>query len=233
MTGTLINALAIIAGSSIGMLCGTKISEKYKTIFFQAIGLFTLLLGIKMALDMSSPLLIVISLVLGGFLGMKLQLSAKTEQLGDYLKAKFKSANNRFTEGLITSFLLFCMGSMAIVGAMEEGLGHSSDLLLTKSVMDFFSSLILATTLGVSVLLAFIPLLLFQGGITLIVSLAGENIPQEMISGLTTIGGILLIGLGLTLLQIKKIDIINMLPSLLFICLAVWLQGIWYLVVGI
>jgi uncharacterized membrane protein YqgA involved in biofilm formation len=186
-----------------------------------------------MALNMSSPLLIIISLVLGGFLGTKLQLSAKTEQLGDYLKVKFKSANNRFTEGLITSFLLFCMGSMSIVGAMEEGLGHSSDLLLTKSVMDFFSALILATTLGVSVLIAFIPLLLYQGGITLTVSLIGENISQEMISGLTTIGGILLIGLGLTLLQIKKIDIINMLPSLLFICLVIWLQGIWSLVFGI
>jgi uncharacterized membrane protein YqgA involved in biofilm formation len=224
MTGTLINAAAIIAGSCIGMVFKKKLPEKYQTVFFQAVGLFTLLLGVKMSLEISSSLLVILSLVLGGFAGTKLRLSDKTEQLGGYIKTKLKSANDRFTEGLITAFLLFCMGSMAIVGSMEEGFGKAPDLLLTKSVMDFFSSIILAAALGIGVLFAFVPLLVFQGAITLVVSVVGKNIPPEMIADLTAVGGIMLIGLGLTLLQIKKIEIINLLPALVFICVFVWLK---------
>ncbi|MDR3237904.1 MAG: DUF554 domain-containing protein, partial [Spirochaetia bacterium] len=182
MVGTLVNTAAIIVGSSIGLVFKKSLPEKYQTVYFEAIGLFTLLLGVKMSLNMSSPLLVVLSLVLGGFIGMKMQLDKKAEQLGDYIKAKTQSKNDRFTEGLITGFLLFCMGSMTIVGSIEEGFGKTSDLLLTKSIMDFFSAIMLASGLGVGVLFSSVLLLLFQGGITLLVSIAGKDIPQEIIS---------------------------------------------------
>jgi uncharacterized membrane protein YqgA involved in biofilm formation len=224
MVGTLVNTAAVVVGSSIGLVFKKSLPEKYQTIYFQAVGLFTLLLGVKMSLVISSPLLVVLSLVLGGFIGLKVRLNERTEQLGDYIKAKTKSQNDHFTEGLITSFLLFCMGSMTIVGAIEEGFGKTSDLLLAKSIMDFFSSIMLASGLGVGVLFSSILLFLFQGGITLLVSIIGKDIPPEIISEITVVGGIILIGLSISLLKIKKIEIINLLPALLLICLFVWLK---------
>ncbi|MDR1937526.1 MAG: DUF554 domain-containing protein [Tannerellaceae bacterium] len=224
MVGTLVNAAAVIVGSSIGLVFRKSLPEKYQDIYFQAVGLFTMLLGVKMSLDISSPLLVVLSLVLGGFAGMRMQLEKRAEQLGDYIKAKTRSKNDRFTEGLITAFLLFCMGSMTIVGAIEEGFGKTSDLLLTKSIMDFFSSVMLASGLGIGVLFSFILVLLFQGGITLLVSIIGKDIPGEIVSEITVVGGIILIGLSINLLKIKKLEIINLLPALLFICLFVWLK---------
>jgi uncharacterized membrane protein YqgA involved in biofilm formation len=228
MIGTLVNAAAIVAGSAIGLIFKKSLSAKYETIYFQAVGLFTLLLGIKMSLDISPPLLVVLSLVLGGFLGVKIKLEEKTEQLGEYIKTWTKSKNDHFTEGLVTGFLLFCMGSMTIVGAIEEGFGKTSDLLLTKSVMDFFSSILLSAALGSGVLFSFVPLLLFQGGITGLVYIAGKAIPVEILSGITVTGGIILIGLSLNLLQLKKIPVINLLPALVFISLFIWLKILYY-----
>jgi uncharacterized membrane protein YqgA involved in biofilm formation len=224
MIGTFINAGAIVAGSSIGLVFKKNLPEKYQTIYFQAVGLFTLLLGVKMSLDISSPLLVILSIVLGGFVGVKLQLEARTEQAGIYLQVKTRTKNDRFTEGLTTAFLLFCMGSMTIVGAIEEGFGATSDLLLTKSILDFFSAIMLAAGLGIGVLFSVVPLLLFQGGITLFVSIIGKDIPREIVSELTVVGGIILLGLSFNLLKIKKIEIINLLPALVFICIFIWLR---------
>ncbi|GHT35607.1 membrane protein [Bacteroidia bacterium] len=225
MIGTIVNTVAIVAGSGIGLLFKKNFPEKYETIYFQAVGLFTVLLGVKMSLDVASPLLVVLSLILGGFAGVWLKLNEKVEHLGSFIKSRTKSKNDRFTEGLTTGFLLFCMGSMTIVGCIEEGLnGQTSDLLLTKSVMDFFSSIMLALALGIGVMFSAVLLFLFQGGITLLVSLLGKGIAPEIINEITVVGGIILIGLSFVLLKIKNIEIINFLPSLLLICLFVRLK---------
>ncbi|MDR2621760.1 MAG: DUF554 domain-containing protein [Dysgonamonadaceae bacterium] len=224
MIGTLVNTGAVIVGSSIGLIFKKSLPEKYQTIYFQGVGLFTLLYGITMSMAISYPLLVILSLVTGGFLGVRIQLEKKMEQLGNYIQLKIHIKNDRFTEGLITSFLLFCIGSMTILGAIEEGLEKTPDILFTKSILDFFSAIMLASGLGVGVLFSAIPLLLFQGGITLLVSIAGKDIPTQIVSELTVVGGILLIGLSFNLLKIKKIEIINLLPALLFICIFIWLQ---------
>jgi uncharacterized membrane protein YqgA involved in biofilm formation len=224
MIGTLVNTGAIIAGGSIGLIFKKNLPEKYQTIYFQAVGLFTLLYGITMAIAISSPLPVVLSLVAGGFLGVRMKLEKRAEQLGDYIQLKTRIKNDRFTEGLITAFLLFCVGSMTIIGAIEEGFGKTSDILLTKSLMDFFSAIMLASGLGVGVLFSAILVLLFQGGITLLVSIIGKDIPPEIVSELTVVGGIILIGLSFNLLKIKKIEIINLLPALFLICIFIWLQ---------
>ena len=224
MVGTLVNASAVVVGSVIGLVFKKALPEKYQQIYFQAVGLFTLLLGIKMSLGISAPLLVVLSLVLGGLVGESMKLDEKIEQFGNWIKSKTSSKNDKFTEGLTTAFLLYCMGSMTIVGAIEEGFGYTSDLLLTKSIMDFFSSIMLASALGIGVLFSAVPLLLFQGGITLIVSLIGKDIPAEIISEITVVAGIILIGLGINLLEIKKLKIINLLPALIFICIFVWVK---------
>ncbi len=223
MTGTIINTATVLVGASLGCLLNKNFPEKYKLVFFQAIGLFNILLGIKMGLELqSSFLFLVFALVLGGFVGEWLDLDKRTQSLGNLLKKRFKLKNERFTEGFVSAFLLFCMGSMAIVGAIEEGFGKTSDLLLTKSVMDLFSSFMLASALGVGVVFSALTVLLFQGGITMLVMLFGTHIPEVYVAGVTSVGGVMLIGLGISLMGIKHIKIINLLPALVFICLFIF-----------
>ena len=224
ITGTLINTAAVIAGGSAGLALRKALPLKYEEVYFKAVGLFTMLLGVRMAIDIASPLLVVLSLVAGGFAGTSMNLSGKAEILGNYIKSKTGSTNDRFTEGLITAFILFCVGSMTIVGCIEEGLGKSNELLLTKSVMDFFSSIMLGSAFGVGVVCSALPLFIFQGGITWIVYIIGKDIPREIIAELSVTGGIILIGLSLELLKIKRMDIINLLPALLFICIIMWIK---------
>jgi uncharacterized membrane protein YqgA involved in biofilm formation len=222
MTGTLINTGAVIVGSSAGILIKQSLPEKYKTVFFQAVGLFTIILGIKMALGMQSPLLVVFSLIIGAFTGERMKIDQRTEKLGDSLKKRFKLKNDKFTEGFVSGFLLFCMGSMSVLGAVEEGFGKTSDILLTKSLMDGFSSFILASAMGIGVLFSSIPLLIYQGSITLLVMLFGDKISLDLINEVTAVGGLILLGLGIVLLQIKQIKVINLLPSLIIICFFWW-----------
>jgi uncharacterized membrane protein YqgA involved in biofilm formation len=226
MIGTIINAGAVVVGSSIGLLLKKGLPDKYTTIYFQAVGLFTLVLGIQMSLKITEPLLVVFSLIAGGLTGEFCKLEERMNRFGDFLKTKFKRGNEHFTEGLVTAFLLFCMGSMSILGPVEEGLtGNVSDLLKTKSLMDCFSAILLASALGIGVLFSTVPLLIYQGGITLIVLFIGKNIPEQYINEITVIGGVLLIGLALDILSVKKLHILNMIPSLIYICLFLWLRS--------
>ena len=227
MIGTIINAGAVVVGSSLGLLLKKGLPEKYTTIYFQAVGLFTLILGVQMSMKITEPLLVVFSLIAGGLTGELLRLEERMNRFGDYLKTKFKRGNERFTEGLVTAFLLFCMGSMSILGPVEEGLtGNMSDLLKAKSLMDGISALLLASALGIGVLFSTVPLIIYQGGITLLVMMIGKNIPEQYINEITVIGGVLLIGLALDILNVKKLRILNMLPSLIFICLFLWLRSL-------
>jgi hypothetical protein len=225
MIGTIVNTLAVIAGGSIGLLVHKKLSDNINKIYFQAIGLVTIALGINMVWNIEKVLPVVLSVVLGAITGELLSLEKKVDKIGDFLKIKLKTKNERFTEGLVTSFLLFCIGSMTIVGAIQEGTGGSSDLLFTKSVMDFFSAMLLATGLGLGVIVSSIPLFLFQGGITLVAMLSAQFLNEDIILGLTNVGGILLIGLGVNILEIKKLSILNMIPSLLYIIILLLLFG--------
>ena len=227
MIGTIINAGAVIVGSSIGILLKKGLPEKYTSIFFQAIGLFILILGIQMSLKLTEPLLVVLSLIAGSLTGEFCKLEERMNKFGDYLKKRFKRGNEHFTEGFVTAFLLFCMGSLAILGPVEEGLTSDlSDLLKTKSLIDGFSSILLTSALGIGVMFSAIPIFLYQGVITVLIMLIGKNIPEHYINEITVIGGVLLIGLALDLLNIKKLRIINMLPSRIYICLFLWISSL-------
>lgn len=206
----------------VGMLFHKSMPDRFKTIYFQAIGLFTIAMGISMVWNMEHILIVVSSLAVGSLLGEWWNLEVGAERLSNYLKKRFKIGSERFSEGLITAFLLYCIGSMTILGAIQEGTGGSSDLLLTKSLMDGFSSIILASAFGVGVIVSAIPLLIFQGGITLLAMYAGSFFTPEIIHGLTSVGGILLIGLGINILEIKKLRIMNMLPSLVIVAVLLW-----------
>ncbi|HAN19445.1 MAG: hypothetical protein A2X13_02100 [Bacteroidetes bacterium GWC2_33_15] len=217
MTGTLINAGAILVGSIIGISIHSKLPERYSKIVFQSIGLFTLFLGFYMGLKTSNFFLIIISLVVGGIFGEFIYLDQNINRMGDYFKSKLKSGNSKFSEGLITSFLLFCMGSVTILGAIEEGLGGKPNLLLAKSVLDGVSSIALAAAFGFGVAFSIIPLLIYQGGLTLLAMYFGDYFSETIINELTSVGGIMLIGLGINILEIKQLKIINLLPALVVI----------------
>jgi uncharacterized protein len=223
MIGTLVNTVAVIAGGIAGVLLKKKMPERVKKIYFQAIGLFTIAIGISMVADMQHILIVVVSLALGSLLGEWINLEKLTAHWSDFLKKRFKIGSETFSEGLISSFLLFCVGSMTILGAIQEGTGGSPDLLFTKSLMDFFSSILLASAFGIGVAFSAIPLLLFQGSITLLAMGASHFFSEIIVLGLTNTGGILLIGLGINILEIKKIRVMNMLPSLLFVVIFLWI----------
>jgi uncharacterized membrane protein YqgA involved in biofilm formation len=223
MTGTIVNIITILIGGSIGLWLNKSLPERYIKIFFQVMGIFTLFLGITMALKSTRVLHMVMALITGSLLGEYLNLQALMERFGDFVKDKIKLGNDKFTDGLLTAFLLYCVGSMTIIGALEEGMGGSPRLLLIKSLMDGVSSIALASGLGAGVLFSVIPLFIFQGGLTLFAHFFGDFFPQLMITELTAVGGILLMGLGIDILEIKKIKVMNMLPSLIMIIILIWL----------
>ena len=223
MIGTLVNTAAVIIGGLLGLILKKRMPDRVTTIYFQAIGLFTLAIGASMAVSMDKILIIVSSLAVGSLLGEWWDLERGVEKLGNYLKERFKIGSEKFSEGLVTSFLLFCVGSMTILGTIQEGTGGSPDLLFTKSTMDFFSAILLTSALGVGVIFSSLPLFVFQVSLTLLARYAANFFTDDIILGLTNVGGILLIGLGINILGIKKLRIMNMLPSLVIVILFIWL----------
>lgn len=216
LAGTLLNVLTVAAGSLLGCAFGSKIPERISRILFQAIGLFTLFIGMSMAMKTGQILIPVFALILGSALGEWVDLDAAIGRFGAWVKGRTNSKQATFSEGMVTAFLLFCMGSMTILGAFEEGTQGNSDLLVAKSIMDGFSSLALASALGLGVLFSIIPLLIFQGGLTLAAAGMGAFIPPPVIAEVSAVGGLMLLGLGLSILEIKKIKVVNMLPALVF-----------------
>jgi uncharacterized membrane protein YqgA involved in biofilm formation len=221
--GTLINVAAILLGSLIGLLIKEKLSQKIITIIFQVMGLFTLVLGISMSLKTEHFLIVIGSLVLGAVIGEWIDLDKYMNRWSQKLKARLKIGGDKFTDGMITAFLLYCMGAMTILGAIEEGVQGSYDILLMKSLMDGISSIALASGLGIGVMFSSIPLLVYQGGLTLFSSFIGEHFTEVIISDLSATGGILLIGLGINILEIKKLKILNMVPSLVIVVILSYL----------
>lgn len=215
MLGTLVNAGAVVAGSAAGLLIHTRLPKRVTGIVFQAIGLFTLVLGVQMALKTDNLLIMIFSLVLGAIAGELLGIDAGVRRFGDWLRRRLGSQHGNFSEGFVTAFLLYCMGSMTVLGAIEEGLGGSPDLLLAKSVLDGFSSIALAAGLGIGVMFSALPLLLYQGGLTLAAGSLQHVLSDPVINEVTAVGGVVLLGLGVSILEIREIRVLNLLPSLL------------------
>ncbi|MCD6441915.1 MAG: DUF554 domain-containing protein [Candidatus Marinimicrobia bacterium] len=215
MLGTFINTGAVILGSIIGLLLHKRLPKNITTIVFQGIGLFTLSLGFSMALKTSNYLILIFSIVIGSIIGQLLSIDRALDHFSNLLKTKISTDNEKFSDGFVTAFLLFCMGSMTILGAFEEGLGGRPNLLLTKSVLDGFSSIALSAGLGVGVIFSVIPLLIYQGGLTLLAGWLGQFFNDIVINEISAVGGLMLVGLGINILEIKKIKVINMLPGLL------------------
>ncbi|MFA6400327.1 MAG: DUF554 domain-containing protein [Salinivirgaceae bacterium] len=223
MWGTLINAGAIIVGSLIGLLFHSRIQKKYIQIIFQGIGLFTLFVGIAMALKTNNYLVLVFSIVLGSIIGTLLNFENQINGFSGWIKKKIKAEDSKFTDGLVSAFLLYCMGSMTILGAFEEGLGNHPNLLLAKSLMDGISSIALTAGLGIGVMFSVVPLLIYQGALTFLAQLLNDRVSSVYINELSAVGGLMLIGMGLNILDITKIKVVNMLPALVIVLVLVWI----------
>ena len=215
--GTLLNVLLVILGGTIGIFTKKIISLHLQKKIFIVLGLFTIIIGVSMCFNFQNYVIVIISLILGSKFGNYFNLDLVIKNLTKNLKEKLKINSNNFTEGFLTSFLLFCVGSMTIVGSIEEGLGNPPTILYTKSVMDGVSSVLLSSIFGVGVIFSVFPMIIFQGSITLLTFYFRDFIPNQLINDIESVGGILIIAMGLNILGFKRVNAINLLPSLIFV----------------
>ncbi|HNT29947.1 MAG TPA: DUF554 domain-containing protein [bacterium] len=212
--GSIVNAGAIIVGALIGTYFSRLFPDRIKTVVFQALGMITLCLGIQMFFKGTDPLPIILSLTLGGAIGEAVALEAKAEKFGNWLKRILRSSDPRFTEGFVTAFMLYGIGSFVILGPLEEALTGSRALLITKSTLDGVASIALASIYGIGVAFSSLPILLIQGGLTLGAGQLQHFFTPYMLDQLVAVGGIMVVGIGLNILEVKKIKVISFLPAL-------------------
>lgn len=215
--GTLLNVLLVILGGTIGIFTKKIISLHLQKKIFIVLGLFTIIIGVSMCFNFQNYVIVIISLILGSKFGNYFNLDLVIKNFTKNLKEKLKINSSNFTEGILTSFLLFCVGSMTIVGSIEEGLGKPPTILYTKSVMDGVSSVLLSSIFGVGVIFSVFPMIIFQGSITLLTFYFRDFIPNQLINDIESVGGILIIVMGLNILGFKRVNAINLLPSLIFV----------------
>ncbi|MDW8802287.1 DUF554 domain-containing protein [Clostridium sp. A1-XYC3] len=213
MLGTIANFSAIIIGSIIGILFKNGIPEKISNTIMQGLGLCVIFIGVTGAIKGNNILLIIISIVVGGFIGELVDLDNMIQKLGDKIENKFKGKGVKVSEGFVTASLLFCVGSMAIVGALESGLEGNHKILYAKSMLDGVSSIIFASSLGIGVIFSSISVLIYQGAITIAASLLKGVLIQSVVNEMTAIGSILIIGIGFNILNMTKIKAANLLPA--------------------
>ena len=217
MLGTIVNVIAIICGSLLGLLFRKGIPDNYKEIIMSGIGLSVILIGVKSALSSDQLLIVIFSVIIGAVIGEFLKIEAKLESLGSYFERKLASKSSdtgSFARGFVTASLVFCVGSMAIVGALESGLTGNHQTLFAKSILDGVTSLIFASSLGIGVLFSGVAVFLYQGAITLTAVFMKNLLVAETISQMTSVGGLLILAIGLNLLGITKIRVGNLLPGI-------------------
>lgn len=216
MLATVVNGLAIILGGILGALFGSKINERYTDTIFRGLGLITAVLGIINAIKTADVLGMIVCLSLGVLIGEALDIEGKTEALGRRLEKKaVKNGDGRFAQGFVAGSLLFCIGSMAIMGALEAGIHNNPDIILSKAVIDGIAAVTMAAGLGPGVACSGISVLLYQGTLTLFSSLLAPFLSEAVVLEMTAVGGILLIGVALNILDLgKHLRVANMLPAI-------------------
>ena len=214
MLGTIVNTVAVIAGSLIGLLFKGGIPEKYSKTIMHAIGLAVILIGLKTALKTDDILIIIISLALGSVIGELLRIEARLEGFGKWLGRLVSGDNEGVAKGFVAASLIYCVGAMAIVGSLESGLSGNHQTLFAKSLLDGIGSILFASTLGIGVLFSAVSVFLYQGAITLAASTLKHFLTPVVVAQMSAIGGLLIMAIGLNLLEIKKLKIGNMLPAI-------------------
>ena len=216
MLGTLVNTFAVIIGASIGLLIKKGIPERIGDSLMKGLGLCSLYIGISGAFKGENTLIMIVSIVVGIIIGEGIDIDSRVNSVVKRIESKFfrKKGKNNIAQGFISASLLFCVGSMTLVGAMNAGLLGDNTMLYTKSAMDFCSSIIFASTLGIGVLLSAIFVLIYQGGLTLLAIYAAQLLNNQVINEMTCVGSLIIIAMGLNILGITKIKLMNYIPAM-------------------
>ena len=221
MLGTIVNALAIIGGCLIGLIVKGRLTEKISSTIMNGLALCVLYIGISGALKGKDTLQMIICIALGALIGEIIDINKRLNNLGDMIEKKINSkrkgmSNEKISisEGFVTSSLLFCVGAMAVVGSLESGLQGNHTTLFAKSVLDGVSSIIFTSSLGIGVLLSSVAVLIYQGAITLLAGGLSAILTDTIISNMSAVGSLLIVGLGFNMLGISKIKVANLLPSI-------------------
>jgi len=226
LLGTIVNAGAIILGAVIGKLL-SGIPAGIRQTVMQGLALAVIVLGLTMSLDSKNFLLLIISLVIGSIVGELLRIEDRLNQAGKWLEKKVGGSNKdgSIATGFVTATLVYCIGAMAVLGAMDSGLRNNHDILFTKAMLDGFSAIIFTSTLGIGVAFSAIPILLYQGAIALlstqIYGLVSQTMLDAILAEITAVGGIMIIAIGINILELKKVNVANMLPALMIAALGV------------
>ena len=224
MLGVWANFFAVLVGGAIGTLLRGGIPEKYRTTLNAGLALCVIVIGISGAIKTANILIVIVSIVLGSLAGELLRLEHGLEKLGAWAQARLagkSEGGNGFADAFVNTSLLVCVGAMAVVGSLEAGLSNAPGTLLAKSAIDFVACIIFASTMGPGVMLASVPILVYQGGIALLAHLVAGFLSEALIQELSAVGSVLIIALGLNMLGVtkEKIRVGNMLPAVLVPCI--------------
>jgi len=219
LIAAVVNAALIMLGSLAGILFRNRISDKYSKIIMLAMALCVALIGIKSAVQTADMLCVIICMAIGTLLGEALKIEHRIDRLGDVIKGKVLhgKGGGRFTEGFMAATLLFCVGSMAVMGSMEAGINHDYDIIFSKSVIDCIVAVTFAAAMGVGVVFSGLSVLVYQGALTLLFILLGPFIPESVLNEMSAVGGLLILGVGVNMLGVmgdRRIPVGNMLPAM-------------------
>lgn len=240
MTGTYINIAAVLIGGTIGLIFGARIPERYKNTVIAGMGLFTAAMGMQMFFKSGNQLIVLGALIIGALIGEWLKIEDRLQAFGQTLEQRFSrdsepfdqtqdkvGSGSKFVRGFMVASLLFCIGPMAILGSIQDGLTGDYNLLAVKSTLDGFASIAFASTLGIGVMFSSIIILVYQGGISLLAGQLSAIVTDPMMNEMTATGGVILVGLAISnLLEIKKIRVGNFLPALAVAPLIVWILNL-------
>jgi uncharacterized membrane protein YqgA involved in biofilm formation len=233
LAGTLLNAAAVLIGTTIGLLLGSRMPARVQQTLTDGLGLFTLAIAFALALELlmdraapaGTDLIVLASLLVGGTIGELLHLTERVDGLGDWFQRRLSRGEqpSRISEAFVTASLVFCVGPLTFLGSIQNGLTGDVQLLAVKSVLDGFASIAFAAALGGGVYLSILTILVVQGGLATLAYLFGANLDPVAISAASAVGGIILLGVGFRLLEIKRVRVVSLLPALILAPLMVWL----------
>ena len=219
MVAVLLNVATVLLGSTVGLIFINKINEKFTKAVISALALVTILIGLSSALGTADILCVIICMALGTIIGELIRIDDGIEGAGDFIKRKLlkgKNKENRFTEGFVTACIVFCVGSMTIMGSFEAGINGNNSIIYAKSALDFVSSMMFAAAMGMGVPFAALFVLVFQGALTLLAGVLAPFLSAAVVAEMSAVGGVILVGMGINMLELspRRIKVANMLPAI-------------------
>jgi len=224
LQGTLVNVAAVAAGCLVGRMAGQLLSERMRNTMMAGLGLAVLLIGLQLALQSQQLMIVIGSIILGGLVGEAMNIEGRLEAFGQRLQRRFSGAG-KVAEGFVTASLLYCVGAMAIMGALQDGLGGEPTILYAKAALDGVASIALTSTLGIGVIFSILPLLFYQGVITLAAGLATTILTEPVITEMNAVGGLLIIAIAVDIMGLKRLPVGNLLPGVFLAIGFMWVFG--------